>query len=76
MASGNKYSERGDARKNLNKFEIVTFIIQKKENQWCEIRDGNGYSRVEFSLYISYTCYFNDKKFRNSYYIYGFWVFI
>jgi hypothetical protein len=33
MVSGNKYSERGDARKNLNKFEIVTFIIQKKENQ-------------------------------------------
>jgi hypothetical protein len=23
----------GGARKNLNKFEIVTFIIQKKENQ-------------------------------------------
>jgi len=55
MVSGNKYSERGDARKNLNKFEIVTFIIQKKENQWCEIRDGNGYSRVEFSLYILYS---------------------
>lgn len=32
MDNGNKYSERGDARKNLNKFEIVAFIIQKKEN--------------------------------------------